>query len=131
MAPCTLSSELNELTNITRQLQEADANSIYELTGCLASCERIEYAEIDGNFITDDFCYGQPAYDLHLNFRITTGSYKEEEQYIIYSINNFIGNVGGILGLCNLLAMGLLGCGVLTLRDELANLLGRFKTSTQ
>ena len=41
--PCKLLSELNALRNITRRMQEADANTIFQITGCLASCERDEY----------------------------------------------------------------------------------------
>ena len=128
MKPCTLESELQALKNMTRKLQEASANKIYNMTGCLASCERDEYGQIDSNLRIIKNCHMNY---LHLDFKITKGSYKEEEQYIIYDFNTFIGCVGGILGLCNLLAMGLLGCGILTLHNELANLLGRFKGSTK
>ena len=68
----------------------------------------------------DNYC---SQFDLHLEFKITTGSYKEEEQYTIYDFNSFIGDAGGILGL-------LLGCSVLSLYNELAYLLGRFKPGT-
>ena len=40
ISPCKFKSELNELRKVTSQLQDANANTIYELTGCLASCER-------------------------------------------------------------------------------------------
>ena len=125
-APCNMTSELNALKNITRKLQEANANTVYELTGCLASCERNEYGHIYGDFKKTEFCY---YLDLQLEFKITEASFKEEEQYIIYDFNSFIGGVGGILGLCNLTAMVLLGLGVLSVHNKLANLLGRFKAS--
>ena len=124
--PCKLISELDALRNITRRMQEADANTIFEITGCLASCERDEYEKIDGH-LTEKWCRAHR--DLHLQFKITTGSYEEKEQYIIYDFNSFIGSVGGILGLCNLTCMGLLGCGVSNLHNGLASLLGRFKKS--
>ena len=125
MAPCTLSSELNAVKNISKKLQEANANTIYELTGCLASCERDEYAPIKGNLNTDKSCYyvWPGPYDLHLEFKIPTGSYKEEEQYIIYDFNSFIGESGGILGL-------MLGYSVLSLYSDFAYQLGRFKPGT-
>ena len=123
MPPCRLLSELNALKNISRHMQEANANTIYELTGCLASCERNEYAKIDG-YLTKKYC--QSPY-LHLQFIIASGSYEEKEQYIIYDFNSFIGSIGGILGLCNLTCMALLGCGVLNLHNGVANLLGRIK----
>ena len=122
LSPCTLISELEALNNITKKLEEANANTIYELTGCLASCERNEYGKIDGNLDTNTNCYPGP-YDLHLQFKMTSGSYKQEEQYILYDFNSFIGDAGGILGL-------LLGCSVLSLYNELAYFLERFKPST-
>ena len=128
MKPCTMISELNALKNITRKLQEANANTIYDLTGCLASCERNEYGKINGNFKTIKYCLS--GTNLHLQFKITKGSFKEEEQYIIYDLNSFIGELGGILGLCNLLCMGILGCGVLNLHNTLAKLVGRIKLGT-
>ena len=118
---CTLSSDLNALKNITTKLKYANAKTIYDLTGCLASCKRNEYAKIVGSFVTDDYCYPGPyPYDLQLDFKITTGSYKEEEQYMIYDFTSFIGDAGGILGL-------LLGCSVLSLYNELGYLLERVK----
>ena len=57
---------------------------------------------------------------LHLNFKITKASYKEEEQYIIYDFNSFFGESWGIVGI-------LIGCSVLSLYQELADLLGRLK----
>ena len=126
MAPCKLISELEALKNITRKFEEATANTIFKLTGCQASCKRNEYGKIDSYFKTDEYCWTESC-DLHLEFKITEGSYKEEEQYIIYDFNSFISGVGGILGLCNLLAMVLLGFGVLSLHNKIADLLGRFK----
>ena len=117
MAPCTSWSEVNALRNITALLNESNANAIYELTGCLASCRRSEYTKIDGR-VTNEICYDVPK-DLHLQFLITTGSYKEEEQYIIYDFVSFIADVGGLMGL-------LLGCSVFSLYAELEGLLRRF-----
>ena len=117
--PCKLLSELEALKNITRQMREADANTIFELTGSLASCERNEYANINGRFI-ETWC--KPPYDLHLEFKIIKGSHKEEEQYIIYDFNSFIGESGGIMGLC-------LGYSVLSLYEELVHLLRSLKPS--
>ena len=134
MTSCQLISELEAMKNISRILNEATANAIYELTGCLPSCKRNEFAKIDGTFKTltewHGNCYRQPT-DLHLEFKVMEASYKEEEQYLIYDFNSFIGGVGGILGLCNLTAIILLGCSVMSIHNQLANLLGRFKTGTK
>ena len=127
-SPCTLVSELVAMNEIIRELQYANSNTIYRMTGCLASCERNEYGKIEGDFqtlrrrhkdCTADEINGR-VNDLHLEFSITAGSYKEEEQYIIYDFNSFFGESGGIVGI-------LIGCSVLSLYQELADLLGRLK----
>ena len=128
MPLCKSKSDLDALKNLTTKLQDATANKIYEVTGCMASCERNEYAKVDGHFMKK-FSFGGP-YDLLLKFIIYEGSYKEEEQYTIYDFNSFIGGVGGILGLCNLLAMVLVGCGVMNVHSQLADMLGGLKNST-
>ena len=127
MLPCTLPSETGRFKNITTLLQYFNANKIYELTGCLASCERNEYTINDVNFRKYNHHklvkLGKSIKnigELHLRFKITKGSYKEEEQYIIYDFNSFIADVGGFLGL-------LLGSSALSLYDEIASLLRTFK----
>ena len=117
MTPCNLTSELIELENITRKLREANANTIYEMTGCLASCQRNEYGIIDSNFKVREFCYERK---LKLDFEIEEGSFKEEEQYIIYDFDSFFADVGGIFGIT-------LGCSIFSLYNELTSLLLRFK----
>ena len=98
----------------------------------MASCNKYEYGKIDAKLQAmsyyDANCYGRPTV-MYLEFKINEGSYKEEEQYVIYDVNSFIGSVGGILGLCNLTAMVLLGYGAMSIHNELANILGRLKQS--
>ena len=113
MLPCTSGSETGRFKNITTPLQYSNANKIYELTGCLASCERNEYSINDADF--HSFARFNHLHELHLRFKITKGSYKEEEQYIIYDFNSFIADVGGLLGL-------LLGSSALSLYDEIESL---------
>ena len=121
MRPCTLPSETWKFKNITTQLENANANTIYELTGCLASCERNEYEITDVSFTTQraNECQGGKL-DLHLEFEMSKGSYKEEEQYFLYDYNSFIADVGGFLGL-------LLGYSMLGIYDEFEILLMTFK----
>ena len=121
LGTCNSTSQLNHLGNITRKLQDVDANTIYKNTGCLASCERNEYGAIEATPIQSQACgwYGQ-ACDFSLRFKILDVSYKEEEQYYIYDYNSFLADVGGLLGL-------LLGWSIFGLVDMLENLLKRFK----
>ena len=53
-----------------------------------------------------------------LTFKILDRSYKEEEQYMIYDLGNFIADVGGYMGL-------LLGCSLMSLYSEVEAFLTR------
>ena len=102
-----------------------NVNSIYEQTGCLASCERNEYIIVDSSFKNREHSVSSQVdhildYELYLEFNILTGSHKEEEQYVIYDSNSFIADVGGFLGL-------LLGFSALSLYDEFESLLRALK----
>ena len=126
MFPCNSTSEFDAWKNISSKFQRADSNTIYEQTGCLPSCQRNEYL-ITGREIKKKSTFQnmllqlvRRGTSLDLKFRIMDGSYKEEEQYVIYDFNSFIGNVGGFLGL-------LLGYSVLSIYDDLESLLGRIK----
>ena len=131
MAPCTSKEGYNAMRNMTKILDEAESNTIYSLTGCLASCQRDDYQQIDSSFKVLERAqstilgglFGQTKKDkiieLELKFRITRSSYEEEEQYVIYDFNSFIGDVGGFLGL-------LLGYSVLSLYGDMVGILGRF-----
>ena len=114
---CTNATQLLTWKQISRVLQEANANKIYKMTGCLAACERDEYKQIDGT-LTKVFKKGNN--DIKLDFRILSNSYQEMEQYFLYDTDSFIADVGGFMGL-------LLGFSALSLYNELVNILGRFK----
>ena len=133
LAPCPVKLGYNSMRNMTKLLNEAESNTIYSLTGCFASCRRFGYEQIDSSFkvlnktrsvLSQLFGNsGNPKdIELELKFRIIKASYREEEQYIIYDFNSFIGDVGGFLGL-------LLGYSVLSLYGDIARVLGRFKRS--
>ena len=121
LLPCKSRTEQDAFINSTKKLQEANANTIYEQTGCLASCERNEYIIVDSSFKNREHSVSSQTdhildYELYLEFNILTGSHKEEEQYVIYDSNSFIADVGGFLGL-------LLGYSALGLYDEFVSLL--------
>ena len=85
----------------------------------MPSCHRNEYVLTGSEFKTIKFSlWGKPT--LELAFKIGKTSYKEEEQYVIYDFNSFIGDVGGFLGL-------LLGYSALSIYDELIGMIRRFK----
>ena len=99
---CRTDSELKKLVNLSKLLNEADENDIYEMTGCLSSCEKDQYSlSTEGTKISTDHIEMRNALpcQLHLRFRMLDSSYKEEEQYIIYDSASFIADVGGYMGL--------------------------------
>ena len=142
MAPCTTKEGYNMMRNMTKILDEAESNTIYSLTKCLASCRRDEYQDIDSSFMVLDGAKvdktlpqgsvlggmlgilgntkKEDIIELELKFRIISPSYEEEDQYIIYDFNSFIGDVGGFLGL-------LLGYSILSLYGDMVGIVERFK----
>ena len=116
---CNSTSELKSLANITNEFTKFNANKFRDITGCLALCEKDEYDTIDGP-LTEG--YSKMARDFHLQFNIASGSLEEKEQYLIYDLDSFIADIGGFLGL-------LLGWSVLSLYNEMADLVVRFKTA--
>ena len=111
---CNSSSQWENAAALTKKFHEANAKQIYEMTGCLSSCEKDRYHKIESEVTTKNRKDG----DLHLAFRIMDGSYEEREQYIIYDLDSFIADVGGFMGL-------LLGCSILSLYSELEAILGK------
>ena len=121
MKVCNSSVHYDEWRNISAMLEKAETNFVNKLTGCLPSCHRNEYVltgkELKKNKV---FSFWSVETRLQLDFIILDSSYKEEEQYVIYDFNSFIGDVGGFLGL-------LLGYSALSIYDALDSLLKRFK----
>ena len=119
LSPCNSLAHLRNLTIITRKLHEADARTIYELTGCLASCERYEYHRIDSEVVsTSSFILSRSH--LIMTFTMVDKSIEDRTQYVIYDFNSFIADVGGFMGL-------LLGFSILSIYDEIEGLLRRLK----
>ena len=126
MLPCNSTLEYDAWRNISMRFEKATSNAIFEETGCLPSCHRNEYALI-GSALKKENSLSSLLYSmlntgtkLQLQFRIMDSSYREEEQYVIYDFNSFISDVGGFLGL-------LLGYSALSIYDEMASILRRFK----
>ena len=98
---CKTNAELMAFVNISKILEQADGNEIYELTGCLSPCKKDRYTVTSGPLITESVFYENRIENcqLHLDFVIEDNSYNEEEQYVIYDVNSFIADVGGYMGL--------------------------------
>ena len=120
---CKSRLQLYNLANTLKELKHADDKTIYELTGCLASCERHEYQGLE--FHRNDMVWlmcqgGNNTCELTLQPEINDRSYEEKKQYVVYDFNSFIADVGGFMGL-------LLGFSILSLYDELTKILKRWK----
>ena len=112
---CNNSTQLQRLVDISRTFTAADANTIYEETGCLAQCEKDEY-KVE---FRDGVLKSSPGH-TKITFMLEDGSYQEMEQYVLYDFDSFIADVGGFLGL-------LLGCSVFSLYNDLASMIGRMR----
>ena len=120
---CNSLAQLRNLTSIIRRLHEADARTIYELTGCLASCERYEYHRIDSDIVSYQAGIFLPSH-LTMQFTMVDRSIEDRKQYVIYDFNSFIADVGGFMGL-------LLGFSILSIYDEMEGLLRRLKIGSR
>ena len=124
---CDNVTQLWTLNKLTHTLGEADANTVYNITGCLASCEKDEYHkfdnlvwDIDGIIIPTPSSKRPKPRDLKVEFKIMDGSYQEMEQYVVYDFDSFIADIGGFMGL-------LLGCSVFSLYNDLAGMVEKIK----
>ena len=94
---CTTKDQLLAFVNASKAFEDADENDIYEMTGCLPTCENDQF-----NLILDpirsqtEFRY---RCEVNLEFIMLDSSYKEEKQYVIYDVNSFVADVGGYMGL--------------------------------
>ena len=60
---CNSSSQWENAVTMTKKFHEANAKQIYEMTGCLSSCEKDKYHKIEGDLTTKVKKEG----DLHLS----------------------------------------------------------------
>ena len=121
--PCQSAEQFVEFTSLSRELQYADASVIYNMTGCLSSCEKDKYDVIMTDKTEQAWDYkwsywGLSYLTLYINMH--ESAYIEEEEYFIYDFDTFIADVGGYMGL-------LLGSSIISLMDEVESLLLRFR----
>ena len=57
---CKSKEQLKKLSNITKELNEADAEAVYKLTGCLPTCEKYEYHSIDSRYSSEGSIHRGP-----------------------------------------------------------------------
>ena len=121
--PCLSAEKFVEFTSLSRQFQYADASVIYNITGCLSSCEKDKFkvTMTDKTEVAWDYKWSKEGLSyLTLYINMHESSYIEEEEYFIYDFDTFIADVGGYMGL-------LLGSSIISLLDEIESILLRFR----
>ncbi len=114
------------MNEVGLQIADGNANTVYNLSGCLSSCEKSEFdirPEADVMHTVSRVCKyvfhfkGSIEYHLlsyqdvwnlfWLKLFLPTTKHVVKEQYVVYDGNTFVADVGGYLGL--LLGHSLLG----------------------
>ena len=78
---CKDTSEFTKYTDLNRKLYHGDENDVFELTGCLSSCDKFEYV---ASPLTDLRIMETPwksnENTLQISFFFTTGRHDVREQ---------------------------------------------------
>ena len=116
---CNSTTQLKRLAIISMELMETDANGIYNVTGCLASCEKNKYqiTMAETPKANGGSRFGS---DLRIRVTIQNGMFEEREQYLIYDTDSFVADIGGFLGL-------LLGWSMYGVYQDCAGIVGRMR----
>ena len=113
---CKNVTQWEAFVNVSKELEQADATEVYEMTGCFSSCEKDKYDVTLENW-SEDTSYKNTYSQALFVFTIYERSYIEEEQYVVYDSNSFLADIGGFLGL-------ILGSSMLNVYDEVVGALG-------
>jgi hypothetical protein len=109
---CNEPWQYDKLFSIYQDTSSMDNNEIYNITGCLSSCEKSEYQMRIQSEITQANNY--PPNQYKIKMILTSGRYIEKKQYLIYDNNSLIADIGGYLGL-------LLGYSILSLYNAMVD----------
>jgi hypothetical protein len=74
----------------------ADENELFDMSSCMPSCTRSEFEIMTKKKNEWDI---NDTSTTGFKFVYTDGQYEEKEQYLMYSIPDFLADVGGYLGL--------------------------------
>ena len=119
-SPCNTTSQLKAFAATSAKLENAEATTIYAMTGCLSACEKDKFD------LTLEREYYKTLYgsvrrsQVLLQLTIHERSHIEEEEYIIYDSNNLLAEIGGFLGL-------ILGSSMLSLYDVVSERIKKVK----
>ena len=98
---CNSTAHFKLLANISKLLMNADANGIYNVTGCLASCHKNKYQITMVDPPISDGSQSPSSKNKYLRIQVSMegGAFEEREHYLIYDTDSFIADIGGFLGL--------------------------------
>ncbi len=98
---CTTMEEYKKWNDFTLNITNLDETQIYKLTGCLASCNIMQYQMFseEGLLRQQEQSPGTRDKFFVLRFMFSSGKYEEREQYYVYDIDSLIADVGGYMGL--------------------------------
>ena len=106
---CSTDSQKDFLANVTKDIETMGEKKIYQSSGCFPSCSRREFSVT--KFMDSDESSSKNKSIAKVTFYYSSTKYKTKEQYLSFTLGDFIANVGGYLGL-------LLGYSVISLYDE-------------
>ncbi len=95
---CTTLEQLTQWASWTDRVAKLDELSIYNLTGCLGSCETYDYKLTPTSDLTAMASSNAKGL-ITLMFAFMDGKYEIREQYYAYDMDSFIADAGGYLGL--------------------------------
>ena len=105
---CDTFAQKDFLSNITKQIEAMGELEVYKTTGCSPSCSRREFT-VTKLMDTEQISPANRSV-AKVVFYYSSTKYKTKEQYLLFTVSDFIANVGGYLGL-------LLGHSVISLYD--------------
>ncbi len=89
-----------------------DENEVYNLTGCLPPCERVEYDLVAERELQEHAWTQTAGRSIAFKLYFKSGKYEVKEQFFVYDQNSFIADVGGYLGLLLGQSMFSIFCGL-------------------
>ena len=76
---------------LSKKLDQADENEVFELTGCLSTCDKYEYMIQPENTLQkvstrDARFYNATSHELRLRFYFVSGRHEVKEQVISHTL---------------------------------------------
>ncbi len=93
---CRTMQQYRQWAEWTFQVINGDEHKVHNLTGCLPPCDSFSYTLKTQNGLMS---MEATQRSMTMFARFTKGSYKQLEEYFVYTGNNLVADIGGYLGL--------------------------------